>query len=181
MYALVHRINVLQANVNGLQSTLANIYQKQASPQASEKETSVQAEQFLDIQNKVEELSKSIHRIQIDLTTKQTEIKKESVARDEDIRRDIKLLETTLPIKLEQLVNKIVKDRIEQLGQELKNSLQTVDLTPMSSIHPNEEDFEINVTLTGENDTSKITAKATTDKKPKAPRAKKAVKSSGDV
>lgn len=178
MYALVHRINVLQANVNGLQSTLANIYQKQASPQPSEKEPSPQTEHLLDIQNKVEELSKSIHRIQIDLTTKQTEIKKESVARDEDIRRDIKLLETTLPIKLEQLVNKIVKDRIEQLGQELKNSLQSVDL---SSIHPNEEDFEINVTLTGENDTSKITAKATTDKKTKAPRAKKSIKSSGDV
>jgi hypothetical protein len=177
MYTLVHKINVLQANVSGLQTQLAHMYHRQ-TPQQNERDVApvVKEEHLLEIQNKIEELSKSINKIQIDFTTKQTEIKKESVARDEDIRRDIKLLETTLPIKLEQLVNKIVKDRIDQLGKELKNSIKSIELTSSSAINTNDEDFEINVTLTGENDAAKESAKKT-----KVSRSKKSIKSSGDI
>lgn len=128
---------------------------------------------------KVEELTKSVSKLQVENSTKHVESKKELekvAVKLEDFKKELKLMETTMTMKTEQFVNKLVKERIEQCKQDIISQvLQQVSCnlpsTPPPSVQEanTNEDYEINVTLAGEDsvDTEKTTTKKTRGRKPK--------------
>lgn len=128
---------------------------------------------------KIEDLAKSVSKLQVEHSTKHVESKKELekvVVKVEDFKKELKLMETTMTMKTEQFVNKLVKERIEQckqdiLSQVLQQVTSNLPSTPPPSVQDanDNEDYEINVTLAGEDsaDTEKTTTKKTRGRKPK--------------
>lgn len=174
MFPIIQRLNGLTSSMNSLNSQM-NVLSTEMLKQSRGSTNS-------SISNEViTELQRSVNKLQVEFVTKQNEIKREVdklVLKDDDskkdVSREIKLLETTLSMKLEQLVNKMVKDRVEQMMQGIKMDIEREieeRLGASRNMHePSfEEDYEINVTLTGENAISETPAPKRKGKKKTIP------------
>jgi predicted transcriptional regulator len=131
-----------------------------------------------DFNNKIEDLSKSVSKLQVESSTKNVETKKEFekvMSKLEEIKKELKLMETTLSMKTEQFVNKMIKERIEQckqdiLAQVMLHITSNLPSTPAHSVSNENDEYEINVTLAGEDtiETSTPIQKKPRGRKPKA-------------
>lgn len=167
MYAVIQRVNALcgavaslNAQVRSLNDQVLALTKVEEKPQVPSVAASVPNED-------VAELKRLVQKVQLDVVDK-----------NNDLKKDTKILETTLMLKVEQLVNKMVKDRHEALGNELKAYVDSSiaypepaypePAYPEPACDSNEDDYEINVTLTGEKDTEvgKIPKRKPRAKKP---------------
>ena len=140
MFPIMSRLNGLAGVVNSLQSQVRNLNDQVSTVSLVQKD-SVENDANLKIaklMEVMEDLKKSLNRVQLDVVTKHNEIKK-----DIDVcKKEIKLLETTLMHKVEQVINKSVKDRTDMVADELKSFVERTitDLVDSSDKEKEEED-----------------------------------------
>ncbi len=75
--------------------------------------------------SKVDDLKSAVNKMQIEVVSKHNELKREiELLRKDDIKRELSkasvVLETTVAHKMEQTINKVVKDRMDRMMDELK-------------------------------------------------------------
>lgn len=166
------KVNSLSGAINNINMNMANL---------SDRISTITQEQKKDSNNSVsnsdlEELKHLVNKVQLDVVTKHTELKREldSLRREEikkEVSKESKLLETMVMHKVEQLLSKSLKDRTTNLSDELKHYVDT-QIASLSSNRPDpinnvedDENYEIAVTLAGETQT--------TQEKPKRKSVKK--------
>ena len=150
MFAITQRVNVLQTTVAALQNKVYSLNNKVEN--ADTNTLSSSSSPIVD--NKVDDVAKSVQKMQVDLATKHVESKKEIekiLSKQEELKKELKLIETTLTMKTEQLVNKLVRERLEVMGADLKRSLEVAhDTSAPVSRDGKDEDYEIDVMLANE-------------------------------
>lgn len=174
MFAITQQITYMNSLLSNLQRQI-NVLQKdninkQGNIDSDTNDT--------DFNNKIEDLSKSVSKLQVESSTKNVETKKEFekvMSKLEEIKKELKLMETTLSMKTEQFVNKMIKERIEQckqdiLAQVMLHITSNLPSTPAHSVSNENDEYEINVTLAGEDtiETSTPIQKKPRGRKPKA-------------
>lgn len=180
MYSVVQRLNVVTGAIGTLSSQVRSLHEQVVkltaevdnvgqSPPVTIVEPSVRPEELADVK-------RFATKVQNDLKEVISELKKElDTLRKDDIKKEVsketKLLEATLMLKVEQTINKMVKDRTETIGNELKSHVEktlhdSIIFKSTSHAEPtgaepveisapgeiNSDEYEINVTLAGEKD-----------------------------
>ena len=140
MFPIMSRVNGLAGVVNSLQSQVKTLNDQVSTVSLVQKD-SVENDANLKIaklMEVMEDLKKSLNRVQLDVVTKHNEIKKDIDA----CKKEVKLLETTLMHKVEQVINKSVKDRTDMVADELKSFVERTitDLVDSSDKEKEEED-----------------------------------------
>jgi hypothetical protein len=122
MFAVVQQLNAMKGMMNNLTAQVANLNEQvkvlsDNQKNSSESNLTVKVNQLND---GVDELKKTLNKIQIDVVGKHNEVKKDV----ENTKKEIKLLETTMGLKFEQNINKTVKDRTDIIANELKTFVE---------------------------------------------------------
>jgi hypothetical protein len=152
MFAIVQQLNAVSGGLVSLSAQVKHVNDKVDTMTVTSNGTS--REDNNATMEALSDLKKLITKVQLELIDKYNEIRKdiETIKRDEfrkDISKEIKLLETSLVLKVETMVNKMVKDRTETLGTDLKQMILNEFRAPLE-LTDKQEDYELNVTLTGE-------------------------------
>jgi hypothetical protein len=153
MYAVIQRVNALCGAVSSLNAQVRLLNEQVAElkndsmntpalPPSPPPVTVAAIDYTAARSEELGDVKRLVQKVQLDVIDKHSEVKKET-----------KMLETTLMLKVEQLVNKMVKDRHEALGHELRAYVDSAVSYPEPAFDSNEEEYEINVTLAGEKDT----------------------------
>lgn len=143
MSYLSSSINRIQSQVNAMKTELQG-----SNPSVNESQLT-----------QLDDVVKNVSKMQVDVSIKHAEQKRELEKLGkllEQVQKEQKVLETTLTLKTEQIVGKIVKERLEQNKEEMidyiLNKLTSRDVSSPSFENvevpeQEEEDYEINVTL----------------------------------
>lgn len=172
LFSVMTKLNTLSGAVNNINMNMSTL---------SDRISSIAQEQRTGSQNTVntsdlEEIKRSLIKIQGELASKHIELKKdiETIRRDEikkEVTKEAKLLETMLMHKVEQLLNKSLKDRTSNLSDELKRYVDitvassSVNVPSSDSGMPEDDNYEIAVTLAGETPINQEKPKRKTTKK----------------
>lgn len=120
MFSVVQQLNALSSSVTALGTKVSQLSIKL---QEHSNETDVEA--FKEMKSGVDDVKKVLSKLQLDVASKQLELKKElDVLRQEDVKKTVAkefmLLETTLLHKVQQSINKSLKERFDTLFAECK-------------------------------------------------------------
>lgn len=175
MYPVIQHVNAVAGAVSSISAQVQDLNERLSTIQMAQENSNVDVSHVVTAvsHEDIMEVRVMIEKLQLELIAKCSDMKKElDVFRREDIKKDIaregKLMETGIVLKVEQMVNKMVKDRMDVVSSELKAYVDKVlsnsvidamgtnlddynnaDRTPTPT--PEEdEDYEINVTLNGE-------------------------------
>lgn len=164
MYSLIQRVNAVSGALNGLNaqvhtlnervSTLSQQQPMMPPTQITSSQPNVSSDELL-------ELKKLITKIQLELIDKHNELKKEiDTMQKGDVKtliaKETKLLEASLMMKVEQTINKMMKDRLDSHMTDVKQYVEkrveslTLEHSEQRNVPQEDEDYEINVTLNGE-------------------------------
>jgi transcription antitermination factor NusA-like protein len=123
MFTLVNQINALAAGLNGLRREVSNLNDKVEKLSVSQNENSNEniSLQLGKLTETVEDIKKNLNKVQIDVVSKNNDLKKDI----DNLKKEAKLLETTITHKVDQSVNKSVKDRTDLISKELKIHLDS--------------------------------------------------------
>jgi DNA-binding FrmR family transcriptional regulator len=123
MFAITQQINAIVGAINGLQTQVLVLDKKvsELSTQQRESGAADVSQKINSLSGNIEDVKKSISKVQVDVVGKHNDIKKDL----DSSKKEIKLLETTLTRKMEQSINKTVKDRTDLVSAELKSFVET--------------------------------------------------------
>lgn len=158
MYHIQNKVNALGALVNGLGQQLHVLSEHVSKIPMTDKNSVVGP---LVKNEDLDEVKRLITKVQMEVIDKYAEIRKdvESLKQDslrKELNKEIKLLEASLLIRMEQTVNKMMKDRLETFSTEIKQYVdktvaeENVDKMDIPTNPSDTDDYEINVTLAGE-------------------------------
>ncbi len=155
MYGVYQRINAIAGAVNTLSSEIKVLEEKIGN----ERDTPTNTSTTSTTQQSLSSLEQTIETVKKDIEIlKKLEVKKE-------IQKELCVFETTLSKKLEQNMTKLLNDKLEMMMMEYNSKMSSVidekikNMVPLSSttldMSALDDDYEINVTLAGENETEK--------------------------
>ena len=151
MFAITQKINTLTMQMQSLYcqvSSLANEVRK-SNENVDGNEAEARSINLINNNERIDDVQKNLTKLQLDFMGKQGDLKKDIeklVVKQEELKREIKILETTMSVKLEQLIVRLVKERVDQMIEGMKSCGKDICNDEIL-----EEDYEINVTMTGEN------------------------------
>lgn len=122
MFGIIQRMNALSGALNSVQIQVGALSDQvsRVSTDRIEAEQQGVSQQLTTLSQSIDDVKKSVGKIQVDVLAKYNDLKK-----DVDLqRKEAKLLETTLTLKLEQIVNKSVKTRTDIIASELRDFVQ---------------------------------------------------------
>jgi hypothetical protein len=122
MYAIIQKVNALSGSIHSMNSQLneltKKVYTDTTTTESNEHDAKI-------VGSKVDDLKSAVNKMQIEVVSKNNELKRDiELLRKDDIKRELSkasvVLETTVAHKMEQTINKVVKDRMERMMDELK-------------------------------------------------------------
>lgn len=122
MYAIIQKVNALSGSIHSMNSQLneltKKVYTDTTTTESNEHDAKI-------VGSKVDDLKSAVNKMQIEVVSKHNELKRDiEMLRKDDIKRELSkasvVLETTVAHKMEQTINKVVKDRMDRMMDELK-------------------------------------------------------------
>jgi ABC-type transporter Mla subunit MlaD len=140
MFAITQQMNALMGAVNNLQVQVNTLNNKIAALSTTQRDSSgADFSQKVDsLSGNIDDIKRSLNKIQVDTVSKHNDIKKDL----DSNKKEVKLLETTLTRKMEQTINKSVKDRTDLVADELKSFVERTLTEYMEGDKDEEEDEE---------------------------------------
>lgn len=125
-FQIINRINTLVSSMNNLNNQVNDLTQQLRNIQNQQQNVSRGANAQNDT---LEDTRKQLSKLQIDLVSKTNEIKKEiEMLRTEEVKKqlakEVRLLEATIIHKVEQQVNKTIKDRLQVTFAEIDEKIE---------------------------------------------------------
>jgi hypothetical protein len=139
MFAITQQMTALMGAVNSLQVQVNTLNNKITALSTTQRDSSgADFSQKVDsLSGNIDDIKRSLNKIQVDTVSKHNDIKKDL----DSNKKEVKLLETTLTRKMEQTINKSVKDRTDLVTDELKSFVERT-LTEYMEGDKDEEDEE---------------------------------------